>query len=296
MNFENERSGKSMDPLLAFWTTSCSIPNTSWTLKGYSRAAFRTGFYIPEIGVMFDAGPQLRAKPDHIFITHCHADHIAELPFTMIEEEKKKEGKIQLYAPRQCEEWLRQYISSFYSANACRQLRSYVETTYNLTSVAPGEELSLSFRKSPYLVEIFRCQHAVPTVCYGLKSVRNKLKEEYLSLSGKEIAELKKTTEITHRVILPLFAFVCDTTIKVFEMNPTLLSYPTIAIECTFLRPEDSNDSEHICWSELKAVTEKYPEKLFILFHFSMRYTVKEIREFFSVENVKNVRLFIENV
>jgi hypothetical protein len=41
---------------MAHWKQKWSIPNTPWTITGYSRAAYRTGFYIPELDIMLDAG------------------------------------------------------------------------------------------------------------------------------------------------------------------------------------------------------------------------------------------------
>jgi phosphoribosyl 1,2-cyclic phosphodiesterase len=69
-----------MEQKKVFWKTSFAIPGTPWLLSGYSRSAYRTGFFINGIDIMLDAGPQTFRKPGYIFITHTHADHIAELP------------------------------------------------------------------------------------------------------------------------------------------------------------------------------------------------------------------------
>jgi ribonuclease Z len=62
------------------------------------------------------------------------------------------------------------------------------------------------------------------------------MKSEYKDLAKNEIINLRKNgVEISENVHLPLFAFLGDTTHKVFDMNPKLLSYPIIIIECTFL-------------------------------------------------------------
>jgi len=50
---------------------------------------------------MLDGGPQSFKKPAHIFITHCHGDHIAELPFTMIQDVEGDDSKINLYCPEE---------------------------------------------------------------------------------------------------------------------------------------------------------------------------------------------------
>jgi ribonuclease Z len=281
------------DPFQCFWNTTYQIPGTTWTLKGYSRAAFRTGFYIPDIGLMLDAGPQLRNKPDHIFITHTHGDHIASLPFTMIGDEKG-DHIFHIYAPKQSEEWLRQYITALFNVNSMRFMRSETERWYEFHPMTSGTEFPLTIRKNPYLIEVFKCNHSIPTVSYGIKVIKHKLKEEYLGLPGKEIAILRKEgKKITNEVINPVLAYVCDTTIKVFALNPTILNYKTVIIECTFLKDEDSNGSDHIAWNELKPFVVGNPHVNFILIHFSMKYKESEIRDFFLSEEVTNVRPWI---
>ena len=66
-----------------FWHKKWLIPNTpSWRIHGFSRSAYRTGFYIPELNIMLDAGPQNFNNPDNIFITHSHLDHpVVEICF-----------------------------------------------------------------------------------------------------------------------------------------------------------------------------------------------------------------------
>jgi hypothetical protein len=50
------------------WKTRWDIPGTPWSISGYSRSAFRTGFYIKELDLMLDAGPQNFNKPSHMLI------------------------------------------------------------------------------------------------------------------------------------------------------------------------------------------------------------------------------------
>ena len=283
----------SQDPLNYFWSTTCLIPMSNWTLKGYSRAAFRTGFYIPELNLMLDAGPQLRCKPNHIFITHTHGDHIAQLPFTMIGDEKG-DHIFHIYAPKQSEEFLRQYIAALFNVNAVRNMRNTVEEWYEFHPMTAEQEFPLMINKNPYLIEVFKCDHSIPTVSYGIKMIKHKLKEEYLSLPGKEIATMRKEgKEITNEVITPVLAYICDTTIKVFSLNPTILNYKTVVIECTFLNEQDSNGSDHIGWNELKPFVVENPHINFILIHFSMKYKESEIRDFFVAEGVPNARPWI---
>lgn len=55
------------------WKKYALGPN--WTMVGYSRAADRTFFYIPELKLGLDAGGCRGRQPDYTFITHTHIDH-----------------------------------------------------------------------------------------------------------------------------------------------------------------------------------------------------------------------------
>ena len=74
-----------------------TIPGTQYTLRGFSIAALRTNFFIKELSIMLDGGLSANYSPDHIFITHSHTDHIANLPFHLYSA--KENSKIQIYAP-----------------------------------------------------------------------------------------------------------------------------------------------------------------------------------------------------
>jgi ribonuclease BN (tRNA processing enzyme) len=124
-----------------------------------------------------------------------------------------------------------------------------------------------------------------------------KLKKEYLGLKGQEIRVLKeKNVEIAEEVVIKKFAYVCDTTINVFKLNPTLLDYPTIFIECTFLYEEElemASGKKHIHFSELRPYIEAHPNIEFMLFHFSQRYKDAEIEAFLEPFNFGNLHWWI---
>jgi len=114
---------------------------------------------------------------------------------------------------------------------------------------------------------------------------RNKLKEEYKAIPGKEIAKLRNEgVEIQEEVKIPLFLFLGDTKIDVFE-NQDILKYPIIIVECTFIDPNHvdlATNSFHIHWIHLEPYIIDHPEITFILIHFSLRYRNSELVEFFK--------------
>jgi ribonuclease Z len=274
-----------------FWQKQWTIPNTpSWHIFGYSRSAYRTGFYIPELNIMLDAGPQNFNHPDNILVTHSHVDHIALLPFTLLENTCLPEHiHVNIYGPKEATDHINNYIKSMFSVNdlSNRPLNFY--TYHGLT----GKEIfRTTMNKNDIEVQIFKCDHGVPTISYGLSICKQKLKEEYLKLEGQEIGKLRKSgVEITKEVKVKTLAYVCDTSIKVFDLNPEILEYTTIFIECTFFQDDElehANERKHIHWQTLKKYVLGYPKTFFVLFHFSQRYKDSEIREFFGKEMEDN--------
>lgn len=125
-----------------------------------------------------------------------------------------------------------------------------------------------------YFVKSFELDHDVPTLGYGLYETRTKLKAG-IQVTKEEI--MKNKNKYIEEINIPVFAFLCDTSIKVFEMNPEILeTFNMIMIECTFIGNEDKK-SKHIHWHELKPYTLKYSHIKFILIHFSIRYKTIEI-------------------
>lgn len=279
------------DPLkvkVSHWQKKMVIPGTPWEICGYSRSAYRTGFYIASLDMMLDAGPQNFSQPSHILITHTHIDHCACLPFTSIGDENHKPHihAVDIAGPR-----LLTYISAMFSVNAMEDCDA--ATFYTFHGLAKGDTFPLTTKSTDLQVEVFECDHPIPTISYGFSEKKQKLKEEYLRLAGKEIGKLRKEgVEITQEVILKRFAYVCDTSIAVFEMNPSILEYPVVFIECTFLYEDEIENSiktKHIHWTKLKPIVLQYPDIVFVVFHFSQRYRDIEIEDFFAKEDIRNI-------
>jgi len=269
---------------MRFWKNKWNIPNTNWSICGYSRSAYRTGFYVSELDTMLDAGPQNFNKPSSIFVTHGHLDHIAEIHLTAKIDVDNQTDCSTIYGPPELESRILDYFNAGNALNFCKDVN--MEGDYKYRPCKKGDKFEVRLNNNPYDIEVFECDHSVPTVSYGLSIVKHKLKEEFFGTPGKEIAKMRKDgVEITNRVSTPTVAYVCDTSIKVFDMNPTLLNYKTIIIECTFLSEEHTDradDRMHISWASIKPFIEKYKEKHFMLFHFSQQYRLEDLQEFFD--------------
>jgi len=286
-----------MEPKKVFWKTEFLIPGTPWTICGYSRSTYRTGFFVTGIDIMLDAGPQIFRRPRCIFITHTHVDHIAELPLSLIQDidVKDDDSKIAIYCPLESVKYIKDYIIKFHEVNSLVDYEVFgvkMEDFYKFIPISSTHsEQRLVINKQTIILETVGAYHSIPTVVYGFSVVKNKLNSKYIGLSGKELAQLKKTgINVCVEVIEKKFCYVLDTSIKIFENHKFLLEYPVIIVECTFFADdelEQANKRKHIHWIQLKPYVVQNPTVLFILVHFSERHKDNEIRVFF--ENVRKI-------
>ncbi len=289
-----------MDQTVAlFWSNSSwKIPGTTWEIIGYSRSSYRTGFYIKALDLMIDSGPQKSGNPSTFLITHCHGDHIANLPFTLIGKNKNENGaydKPNIFVPRESQEHLNEYIKSMFTVNNCQKFDETIVNYYPLEGCEIFEDYSAG--KTKITIRVFKCDHDIPTVCYGLSINKKILKEEYRDKDSKTLASIAKEghelskIKLEHKII-----FVWDTSISVLENNPEIFDYPVIMIECTFLFDEDYEQSltkKHIHWNSLKPYILEHDKTFFVLTHFSLKYKENEISQFFEKLHIPNVKPWI---
>lgn len=270
--------------------------NNRLTLTGFSRAGDATGFFIPEMDMMLDAGIVVTtSKFRRLFVTHSHGDHAFQIPYMY---SASSSVPLDIYIPKESLPYFDAYLTSAQLLNDHGEEKALETCTKRYTLHGVLEKDIIDLDKS-YRVEIFNCHHTVPCVGYAFNEKRKKLKSDYSHLTGKEIQEVKKQgIEIMEEVYIPLFAFLGDTTPDVFASGSysakvLLDQMPVIICECSFLDGEQSNDKGHTHWSGLKPIIEQHPHITFILIHFSLKHKRKEIEEFFNNQPFKNVIPFI---
>jgi ribonuclease Z len=289
-----------MTELNALWKVwddhdTIKIPGTQLTLKGFSIAALRTNFYIPELSIMLDAGISGNMAPDYIFVTHSHSDHIANLPYHLYSAKNGK--KIQIYIPEEMTKKMTGMLDSITMLNdeypnpEFENKENGNMKCYNIVPVKPGIS-DVILRNKKYELEVIKCYHSVPCVGYGFSEFKTKLKDEYKELSSKEIGELRrKGVDVSCEVKNPILCFLGDTSDEVLK-DKSLEKYRNIMIECTFIRDEElvqAEKTKHIHWKSLEKYITDHPNINFILYHFSQRYKKSEIKEFFDNKKLPNV-------
>lgn len=253
------------------------------TLIGGSIAAQETSFCIPEKRFFFDAGSReiVEREANHVFLTHGHGDHSGMLHKLLVANGSRKPN---IYVHNSTESDVREFIHAAFKLSTTNP-RPKIHNKYTLIPVSYGQQFEIKMGgKEKWLVDTIYCKHTVPCVGYGFTDVRTKLKDEYAQYDGQDLGRLKREgVEITERKEVPLFCYLGDTNHDIFNDNDernrhtyeTIMKFPIIIVECTFLYDEHikhAKKDRHMHWIYLYEIVKRYPDKKFILIHFSKRY------------------------
>lgn len=273
------------------WKT-WSIPGSSHRVTGYSRSNDKTFFHLPALQCCIDAGLCEGRQPNHVLLTHTHSDHSADLEFLA-----SKSTGVDLYLPKAAKSYVENYIQAKREMSYVAAFEPERANPLRIHGLEGGDSFRLG-KNLQYNVRVIDCVHRVPCIGFCFSEIRRRLKPEFESIrrefeakgESKAFGTLmgkkrKEGIEIQEEYEQPLFAFLGDTHIDVFAQNPWIFEYPVLFTECTFLYDselERANEKQHIAWSQLRPIIEKHPENTFVLTHFSLRYSDREILAFFS--------------
>ncbi len=254
------------------------------TLSGYSTALFSTYYFVEELGILFDAGDGLMSnllqksrKVKHVFVSHADRDHLAGLLQFMQLNGRDVFPKV--YFPKDCGSFpaLAEFSSKF-DPHAGRG---------EWIGLDRNEEVWIS---KDLVVKAIENRH-VPTEDNQLKSlsfqifkVKRKLKEEYLSLSGKEIGALRKekgTNAITTELRENILTYSGDTPIENDGrwQDSQILIHEATFLDKTDLDTDDPRYNKHSTLVEVMEMAVKTNIGQLVLGHFSTRYSPEQIKE-----------------
>ena len=277
--------------ILDIWNRQPHIKiNKMYSLYGWSIAACNTSFILKELSIMFDIGVIPASYCTDVFITHGHSDHI----YNILNLKYKKNKNVNIYVPI---EILNNVNNIFKNKFELSHSGVYDEkiSKNNIIGVYSGFQKDIKINKSNFKLTTFKCFHSIPCIGYGLSIYKTKLKQEYINCDRNELNNLKKQNiKISEVVLDNIFVYLGDTTHEVFyyDENNELFKYKYIMIECTFLSENDienAKNTKHMHWNDLKIIVKNNPNIIFIIYHFSQRYNSRLIKEFFEIENIKNV-------
>ncbi len=268
-------------------------------ISGYSRAAHRTGLEVKGLDILLDAGLDVQKAYEHIFITHQHLDHCIYLPQYTLNNDNNM--IINVVSTQNILNNVKPYVTS--ALRMSKNINMDIDND-EILNIAKTKFISINntyqftHGKDKWLVNLIKCSHGIESVGFGFSIIKNKLKPEYIGMNNKDIVNLKLSgVELTQEVKEDVFLFLGDTDKKIL-VNPEIYTYKTIIIECTYIYDIEeeiklAKINKHMHWTNIKDIIRKYNDIQFILIHFSMKYTKKEIEAFFKKENLENVDLLI---
>ncbi|QFQ99494.1 hypothetical protein F9278_28820 [Streptomyces phaeolivaceus] len=283
------------------------IPGTGLTLTGYSRANDKTFFHIPELRCALDAGLPEGRQPESVLLTHTHLDHSKDLDHLAA-----RDAGVDIYLPADARPYAEAYLRATSELNHGAGFDPTLSPDCRLHGVRAGAEFSVG-RRGEYAVRVVECLHKVPCVGYCFAEKKTVLKPEYEELKasmvaagragefGRIIAERRKDGPgtVDQEIHRPAFAFLGDTHPDVFTRNPWLFDHPVIITECTYLddaRLPRARQVGHTVWSELRPIVAAHPETLFVLTHFSLRHSDRDVIDFFRHELASGAVEHLDNV
>ncbi len=246
-----------------------------YTLRGLSVAGIQTSMFVRELNVLFDVGIAARsaAGADHIFLSHGHADHCGALVTLLGMRGLMKLPAAHIFLPSELEASMREALALF--SRGQRHDFGFV-----LYPMSPGDERAL---RPDLSVRAFRTHHTGPSLGYQFFARVQKLKQIYLELPTREIAERRRRgDDLFDAAERLLLAYATDTRISVLDATPSLLTTPVLILECSFLDErktiEATHAGGHIHLDELLARSSSFDNQALVLMHFSQMYSPSEVR------------------
>jgi ribonuclease Z len=270
--------------------------NSTTKIVGRSRAGDATAFAIPELKWLFDCGAVVQQwKPRTIFLTHTHSDHVHFI-FRFRDEDRPPT----IYLPEASVPFVEACIKAYQEMTDCgsaddeviQEVEETVEQRltkkleYVLRATKPDEEIFFAEGGHKFVMRTLNMDHRIPCLGYSIFKLRSRLKEEYTGLPSREIGQLRKAgVNITTLEEEPYLCFMGDTTAKVFEDYPEILNqHSTVIVECSFIDAKSRQRAEttkHMHWDDLQPLIASHPGTMFVLIHFSLKYSTLSLRRFF---------------
>ncbi|XP_066329856.1 nuclear ribonuclease Z-like isoform X2 [Miscanthus floridulus] len=227
-----------------------------YRVEGISIAGHETCVIFPSLNLVFDIGrcPPFAVSQDFLFVSHAHMDHIGGLPMYVATRGRKRMRPPTVFVPACLADLVRRLFD-------VHRAMDQSDLDHKLVPLEVEEEYQLT---KDLRVRAFRTYHVVPSQGYVIYKVKQKLKDQYAGLPGKELSNLRKSgVEITNVESTPEIAFSGDT-MSDFILDPDnadVLKAKILVVESTFIDDsksiEDAREKGHIhllrvCLTSLK--------------------------------------------
>lgn len=253
-----------------------------YNISAYSTALFSTWINVEELNLLIDAGDGLTSallqkagKIKNVFITHPDRDHLSGL--AQFVQLNARDGFPKIHYPKDSGSFpaLENFLKKF-------------DPHVNSSSWRGIEDQARVEIKNNIVVKALRNEHIKSPIgmhkslSYKVFEVKNKLKAEFQSKSGKEIKEIareKGREFITDKIESNILSFSGDTPVDDYSKWD---DSEVLIHESTFLKKEgdaqiESRGNKHSRLDEVLRMVKEINIGTLILNHFSSRYSREEI-------------------
>lgn len=213
-----------------------------WKANGFSQLSRVTWLAVPALDAVFDIGwcvEAMRGIPN-LFLSHLHQDHSLALPtWVSWRQPFADTTPPRIHVHPAVVDQTRNLVTAMARAEG-------YDLVYDVIGMPIGTAIPL---KGNYFITAFETRHLIPTIGFIVSEKRKKLKASYRGMDGEAIRKARRRGEQVHEwQEFPLFCYLPDSDIKVFDDHPEVLDCDVLAVECSLLDGYlqfDSNDSSH---------------------------------------------------
>lgn len=260
-----------------------TLQAAGYTLEGFSISAIATWIVVKELDVLFDAGECALSAVSvrNVLLTHIHGDHSRCLIRHWQLRNMFGLEQAAYTIPGSTLSGLHEIVSieaEMEGIPADKRVYPDLRCALEVESLLPHRK-DLWYRSFPVA-------HRVDSVGYTIGRTVQKLKLEYLSLTGNQIGTLRKGgTEVTTVSHIPLVTFIGDCASETLTEAAHIWDSKLLILECTFVEDDDQDravKTTHTHLRELIKVLTVTPApncEALVLKHFSLRDDPARIRQ-----------------